>query len=39
MNNEVVCICWNCGKEIRTGDNQNLINDEIWCDKCAERSE
>lgn len=33
--NPVVCLCWNCGKEIRKNDNQNLVNEEIWCDECA----
>ena len=39
MVNDVICLCWNCGKEIHSNDNQNIINDEIWCDECAERSD
>ena len=39
MNRDVVCICWNCGREIHTDDNQNFINEEIWCDECVKRGE
>lgn len=31
----VIGICWNCGKEIRLHDSTSLINDEIWCERCA----
>nr|DAJ08051.1 MAG TPA: co-chaperone HscB [Caudoviricetes sp.] len=33
--NDVVCLCWNCGKEIHKDENLNYINEEIWCDECA----
>lgn len=35
QNNQVVCLCWNCGKEIHADENQNMINEEIWCDDCV----
>ena len=34
--NPVIGICWNCGKEIRMHDTKFFINEEIWCESCAE---
>ena len=30
----VICTCWNCGNEIREGDDIYDINEEYWCDDC-----
>ncbi len=33
---DVVCLCWNCGREIYSGEARHFMDDEIWCDDCAE---
>ena len=33
---DVVCLCWNGGREILTDESQHFIDEEIWCDDCAE---
>lgn len=32
----VVGLCWNCGKEIRLHDKKYFVNDEVWCERCAD---
>ena len=34
--NPILCLCWNCGKEIRLHDHKYFINDDIWCAECVE---
>ena len=34
--NFVVGICWNCGKELRIDDPKFFVNDEVWCERCAD---
>lgn len=31
----VKCLCWNCGREILDTDPIYEINEELWCEKCA----
>ena len=38
-NNPVVCLCWNCGKEIHADEKQNFVDEEIWCNECAGNGE
>ncbi len=32
----MVCLCWNCSKEIYEGDCTYNINEEIWCEDCVQ---
>lgn len=32
---EVTCLCWNCGREIYSDEEQHIVNEEIWCEECA----
>lgn len=32
----VRCLCWNCGREIRDTEPIYEINEELWCEQCAD---
>lgn len=33
--NPVVCLCWNCGREIHKGEGIYDVNNEKWCSDCV----
>lgn len=34
----VRCLCWNCGREIHDTEPIYEVNEELWCEKCADPS-
>ena len=33
---DVICLCCQCGREIRKGEGIHDVNDEKWCNRCVE---
>ena len=33
---EIICLCWKCGKEIHQDETIHIVDEELWCDECAE---
>ncbi len=31
----MICLCWNCGREIEDLSEIAEINEELWCEECA----
>lgn len=31
----VKCLCWNCGREILDNEPIYEVNEELWCENCA----
>lgn len=34
----VRCLCWNCGREIHDTEPIYEVNEELWCEQCADPS-